>query len=806
MTIDGAGNDMSSGPARLPDALPVLPLPDTVLFPMELVPVHIRRQGAIRLVEEAMEAERLLAMVGRRNGEGELGSVADLATVGTSAVIHRMNRDDDGSVRILVQGIERIRLLDYVRSEPYLVARVHRLPEQVEPDHELEAIARAVRELFLNLAGARELPTPLSRAITDLTADPVHLAYLVAANVPLDRTERQAILETDPVRVKLRRLLDHLQHERSVRDLEASIASKTREELSKSQREYVLREQLKTIQRELGETDAEEADELRERVRQARLPPDAEREAARELARLERLPAVSPEHAVIRTYLDWLVSLPWGRFTARPVDIAEARRILDRDHYDLEKVKERILEHLAVKRLREERGVATGGDEASREPILCFVGPPGVGKTSLGRSIASASGRQFIRISLGGIHDESEIRGHRRTYVGALPGRILQTIRRGGAADPVFMLDEVDKLGSGFHGDPSAALLEVLDPAQNRSFEDHYLDVAFDLSRVLFLCTANTTEPIPPALLDRMEILPLAGYAEEEKLQIARRYLLPKLLAAHGLREDEIRFEDDAIRAIVAEYTREAGVRNLEREMAKVLRRIARRFTESGPSPATIDGAQARELLGPPTFRHDLAEQFDRPGVALALAWTPAGGEVLFVEAAMMKAERERLVLTGMMGEVMRESAQSALSYLRANGERFGIPPDRFQGRTVHLHVPAGSVHKDGPSAGVAMLTALASVAGGRRARGDVAMSGEVTLRGKVLPVGGIKEKVLAAFRAGVRTVLLPRANEGALEEIPDDVRASLRIEIVDSVEQALALALEAPPEIERIEAPPSVH
>lgn len=665
-----------------------------------------------------------------------------------------------------------------------------------------------------------EFPDELASALKGLS-DPRQVAYLVATSVPISVGVRQEILEIDSVEVKLRRLVEILQHELAVRELGQKITEETQEEMSKAQRDYFLREQLKTIQRQLGDENPEQAEieAFRRRLQEAPLPEEVRKEAERELARLERLPPAAAEHGMIRTYLDWLLSLPWGKATGGQIDVSYARRILDEDHYDLEKIKDRILEYLAVRKLREERKAANppteGGertyasessplpqtpeDESRREPILCFVGPPGVGKTSLGQSIARAMGRKFVRISLGGVHDEAEIRGHRRTYIGAMPGRIIQALRRAETFDPVFMLDEVDKLGVGFHGDPSAALLEVLDPAQNNAFVDTYLGVPVDLSKVLFICTANTTETIPSALQDRMEIVTLSGYTEEEKVQIARRHLLTRLLRAHGLLPQEIQIDDEAIRRVARDYTREAGVRNLERALAGVLRKVARRISEGTPTPIEVTGDKVPDYLGRPRFFNEVAERIDRPGVATGLAWTPVGGDVLFVEATMMPGQEERLILTGMLGDVMRESAQAALSYVRSNAERLAIDPKIFDGKVVHIHVPAGAIPKDGPSAGVTMTAALASLASGRPIRNDLAMTGEITLRGKVLPVGGIKEKVLAAYRAGVKTVLLPHRNEYDLEDVPEEVKQEMTFVPLDSAEDVLKNALMPLPQETRI-------
>ncbi|HXH84678.1 MAG TPA: endopeptidase La, partial [Candidatus Tectomicrobia bacterium] len=596
--------------------------------------------------------------------------------------------------------------------------------------------------------------------------------------------QRLEILKTFDVAERLRKVYGFLTKQLELMQLRARLQEEVKTSVDRSQREYILREQLKAIRKELGETDAEQAlqEELRQKIEQAGMPEAVKERALRELRRLEQVGSHQAEASVIRTYLEWLTDLPWSKRTEDHIDLAEARRVLDEDHYGLQKVKERILEYMAVRKLAGER---------MRSPILCFVGPPGVGKTSLGQSIARALAREFVRMSLGGVRDEAEIRGHRRTYIGAMPGRIIQAIRRAETRDPVFMLDEIDKVGSDWRGDPSAALLEVLDPAQNHAFVDTYLGVPFDLSQVLFIATANTLDTIPPALRDRMEVLQLSGYTDEEKVRIAERYLVPKQRAAHGLRAEEVTFDADALARIVRAYTRDAGVRSLEREVATIVRKVARRIAEGEPGPVHVTAEQVAGYLGRPRFFDDPAERTDRPGVATGLAWTPAGGEVLFVEATMMPSREEQLVLTGMLGDVMRESAQAALSWVRSNAERLGIGPELFEGKTIHVHVPAGAIPKDGPSAGVAMAAAVASLATGRPVRGDVAMTGEITLRGKVLPVGGIKEKVLAAHRSGVRRVILPRRNEGDLDDVPAPLREQMTFALVDTVMQALAEALE---------------
>jgi len=781
----------------VPDALPVLPLRDTVAFPLTAAPLAVGQPRSVRLVDDVMRGSRLLALVTQREAGTEPATPETLYRVGTMGMIHQFARSPDGSVRLMVQGIERIKILDWTGTEPYLVARVEAAPDQVVQATEVDALRRAAADIFRRLVEASpELPDELGVAAESFT-DPRHLVYFVASLVPLEVAVRQELLELDPLTAKLRRLVDLLQRELAVRELGRKITSETEERLSKKQREYYLREQLRSIQRELGEEQEGEGQvaALRRRIEEAGLPEEPRREAERELGRLAGLSPASPEHGMIATYLEWMASLPWSKLDGGTIDIGRARAVLDEDHFDLEKIKDRLLEYLAVKKLRQERGGRAGGEppaggEAPREPILCFVGPPGVGKTSLGQSIARALGRRFVRMSLGGVRDEAEIRGHRRTYIGALPGRIVQGIRRAEARDPVFMLDEIDKIGADWRGDPSSALLEVLDPAQNDTFVDNYLGVPFDLSQVLFIATANTLDTIPGPLRDRMEILMLSGYTDEEKIGIARQYLVPKQLAANGLAPAELSFEPEAIRRIVRGYTREAGVRSLEREIAAVARKVARRLAEGQAQAVRITADQVAEYLGRPRFFDEVAERTSRPGVATGLAWTPTGGDVLFVEATMMPSAEDRLVLTGMLGDVMRESAQAAVSYVRSNAETLEVDPEVFEGRTIHVHVPAGAIPKDGPSAGVTIMTALASLATRRPVRSDLAMTGEITLRGKVLPVGGIKEKVMAAHRAGIRSVILPARNERDLEDVPEELRRQLEFIFVDDAEEVLRHAL----------------
>jgi ATP-dependent Lon protease len=812
----------------IPDALPVLPLRGgTIVYPLAVVPLLVGQPRSVRLIDDVMRRDRLIAVVAQRNDETTEAGPEDLHRVGTVGMVHQLFRGNDGSIRIVVQGLERIRLLDFVSTDPYLVARIEQYPDRTVPGVETEGLRRAVVDLYRRLVGlVQGLPDELATAAEQL-ADPRQVAYLVASTIPLDSATRQEILDLDPVDAKLRRLVELLQRELAVREIGQRITDETQERMTKTQREYYLREQLRSIQQELGEEGGADAEiaELRRRLEEATLPPEARREVDRELSRLGTIPQASPEHGIIRTYLEWMADLPWDQVSGGEIDVRRARQVLDEDHYDLEKIKDRILEYLAVRKLRQDRltnleaervtpanvGVDVEGqgevdtplpnteaqtptDRAAREPILCFVGPPGVGKTSLGQSIARSLGRKFVRISLGGVHDEAEIRGHRRTYIGALPGRFIQALRRAETRDPVFMLDEIDKVGADWRGDPSSALLEVLDPAQNHSFVDNYLGVPFDLSQVLFIATANTLDTIPGPLQDRMEVLQLSGYTDDEKVQIARKYLVPKQITAHGLTPEEVSFDDKALRVIVRSYTREAGVRNLERQIATVCRKIARDIAEGATRIEPVTAERVVDYLGRPRFFDEVAERTDRPGVATGLAWTPTGGDVLFVEATMMPSHEERLILTGMLGDVMRESAQAALSYVRSNAGLLGVDAAVFDGKAVHLHVPAGAIPKDGPSAGITMVTALTSLASGRPVRNDVAMTGEITLRGKVLPIGGLREKSLAAHRAGIETIIIPRRNERDLEDVPAELRQELEFVLVDSAEEVVRQALQGEP------------
>jgi ATP-dependent Lon protease len=781
----------------VPDALPVLPLRDAVVFPLTAVPLSAERAGSLKLIDDVMRGTRLVALVAQRDPNVEAVTPDHVHRVGTVGMIHQFARMSDGSVRIMVQGLERVRLIDFIATEPYMIARLEPAPEQTDAGPDIEGLRRAVVDLFRRLVQlSPELPDEMAVAADNLP-EPRQVVYFVASLTRLDTPSRQALLEMNSVGDKLRRLVDVLQGEVATRELGRKITSDTEQRLSKTQRDFLLREQLRTIQKELGDEDGgdREVSELRRRLADAHLPDETRREVERELARLGSIPPGSPERGMIVTYLDWMLSLPWSRLDGGAIDIARARAVLDEDHFDLEKIKERILEYLAVKKLRQERATLlptppVTGDPPAREPILCFVGPPGVGKTSLGQSIARALGRKFVRMSLGGVRDEAEIRGHRRTYIGAMPGRIIQGLRRAEARDPVFMLDEIDKIGADWRGDPSSALLEVLDPAQNNTFVDNYLGIPFDLSQVLFIATGNALDTIPAPLRDRMEILVLSGYTDEEKVGIARQYLIPKQLTAHGLRAEELTFDAQATRMIVRRYTREAGVRSLEREIAAVARKVARRIAEGQAAPVHVTPDNLIEYLGRPRFFDEVVERTARPGVATGLAWTPTGGDVLFVEVTMMSGNEDRLVLTGMLGDVMRESAQAAVSYVWSNAEALDIDPKLFEGKTIHVHVPAGAIPKDGPSAGVTIVTALASYATRRPVRSDVAMTGEITLRGKVLPVGGIKEKVLAAHRVGIRTLILPRRNERDLEDVPSDVRGEVEFVFVDEADEVLRHAL----------------
>jgi ATP-dependent Lon protease len=792
----------STAETQIPPELPILPLRGVVVYPQTAVPLTIGQPRSIRLVDDVMAGEeRLIGLVASRNPELESPQPDDLYSIGTVAIVHRLFRAPDGTIRLLVQGLTRFRLGEFLQLNPYLKAKIEPIPEQVEDDLEVEALGRNAREQFEQIAEMiPSIPRELVASVVGLE-DPLQTVYTIANFQRMDLKDAQALLELDSVSEKLRKLVAILVREVEVLEIGQKIQNEARSEIEKVQREYFLREQLKAIQRELGEGDeqAAEVEEFRKKIEEAGMPDESEKMARRELDRLSRLPTAAAEYGVIRTYLDWLVSLPWSVFTSDNLEIAHARDVLDQDHYGLEDVKERILEYMAVRKLRQERREELEVEENEdtirrvREGvILCFVGPPGVGKTSLGRSIARAMGRKFVRISLGGVRDEAEIRGHRRTYIGAMPGRILQAIRRVESHNPVFMLDEVDKLTFDFHGDPASALLEVLDPEQNSEFRDHYLEVAYDLSQVMFITTANLLEPIPGPLRDRMEIIQLSGYTETEKIEIARGYLIPRQLRENGLRLEEISFTREALQIIIRSYTREAGVRNLEREIGSVARKVVTRIAEGLTDQIEITPERVREFLSRPRYfgNEEVAERTSIPGVATGLAYTPTGGDILFVEATRMPGSKG-FQLTGSLGDVMQESARAALSYVRARAESMKLDPSFFEKSDFHLHVPAGSQPKDGPSAGLTMSTALVSLISGRPVRPDVGMTGEITLRGQVLPVGGVKEKVLAAHRSGLKTIILPRRNEADLEDLPEEVLNDLRFIFVDTIDEALEAALE---------------
>jgi ATP-dependent Lon protease len=762
--------------------LPVLPLKNTVLFPYLFMPLSVGRPGSLAAIEAALATEEKTFFVSaQKDASNEQPGFDDLHTIGTRAVVKKMARGE-GVIELIVQGVERVTLLRAEQTDPFLRVRAQPLPLPEDTGTEVEALYRACIELAGRVLELAQVQVPVNvQQLVAQAQDPLRFAYMIGSMLSLDVPREQALLEA-PTRAEALRLLHgYLQHEVQVLELRQKITTAATTEMNKQQREYMLRQQMQAIQEELGEKSPEKAevDELRRRLAEADLPDEVRKEAERELNRLERLPPAAPDFQVTRTYLDFILELPWKKSTPEHIDLGHARQVLDEDHYDLEQIKDRILEDLAVLKLNPE----------AHAPILCLVGPPGVGKTSLGQSIARALGRKFERMSLGGLHDEAELRGHRRTYIGAMPGRLLQAIRRAGVNNPVLMLDEVDKLGRDYRGDPASALLEVLDPAQNNSFRDNYLDLPFDLSHVFFITTANTLETVPRPLLDRMEIIRLTGYSEEEKTQIARRYLLPRQLKQAGIKPEQLTITPDALRQVISRYTREAGVRELERMLGRIARKVARRFAEGHTEPVTVDAGDLADLLGPERVRPEHFRKDLPPGVATGLAWTEAGGDVLYIEATLLRDARG-LRLTGQLGRIMKESARAAQSFVWAHAEPLGIDPDLFRRSGVHIHVPAGAVPKDGPSAGVAMVTALTSLYTSTPVRSDVAMTGEITLTGLVLPVGGIKEKVLAARRAGVLHVILPRDNEPDLRELPDNVRQEMGFTLAERIEDVLAAAL----------------
>jgi ATP-dependent Lon protease len=777
------GEAIDESGVEIPSTLPVLPLKETVVFPDSAAPLAIGQERSIALIDEVVTRDGMVALVTAKDPEVEQPGWEDLHEIGTAAMVHKLIKVPDGTLRILVQGLQRIKLDERVQDAPYLVGAFSELPDVESDSKELEALARNVQMLFGRIVAlVPYLPAELELAAANVD-DASALSHLVASTMRLKTEEKQQLLEQPDVEQRLRELSLILSRELEVFELGTKIQSQVQSELEKGQREYFLRQQLKAIQQELGEGDPEQAElqELRERVEQAELPEEARKAVDRELGRLERLPSASAEYGVIRTYLDWILSLPWSKTTADNLDLVRARQVLDEDHYDLDKVKDRIIESLAVAKLKND---VSGS-------ILCFVGPPGVGKTSLGQSIARTLGREFVRVSVGGVRDESEIRGHRRTYIGSMPGTIIRALRDAGSRNPVFLIDEIDKMGADWRGDPASAMLEVLDPEQHSTYRDHYLDLPFDLSKVLFITTANQLETIPPPLLDRMDVIQLSGYTEDEKVGIARKYLVPKQLEAHGLDPAKVTLTEGALRTVIREYTREAGVRNLERQIAALARKAARRVAEGKARGSTrIDERRVRSWLGPRRFAGEVRRRTADPGVATGLAVTATGGDVLFIEASSYPG-RGRLRVTGQLGEVMQESAQAALSWVRSHSELLGLDSEWFAEHDIHVHVPAGAVPKDGPSAGITMVTAIVSLVSGRPVSEQVAMTGEVTLSGQVLGIGGVRDKVLAAQRAGVRRVILPKENEPDLADLPTEARKEIEFVLTDHVDEVLAAAFD---------------
>ena len=767
---------------KIGDELSILPIKGTVVFPYLIVPLVVTEQKYARLVDETLMEGKIIGLFAQKSSAVEHPTSEDIYQVGTAASILKMLRFPDGSVRFLVQGLSRVRIKNFVHTDPYPVAQIEVVEEKVERNVELEALIRNVLDLLKKVVDLAPYLSEELQVSAINTEDPSRLADLIASNLNIKVDQKQQLLETFDTKERLRKVLFHINREMEVLEISRRIQSQAASELGKTQKEYILREQLKAIQKELGEADERtaELDEFKKKIKEAKMPPEALDTAKKELDRLSKMNPAAAEYTVSRTYLDWLVTLPWSKSTQDVLDIKKVKKILDEDHYDIEKVKERILEYLAVRKLKQDM----------KGPILCFVGPPGVGKTSLGISIARAMGRKFNRISLGGMRDEAEIRGHRRTYIGALPGRIIQGIRRAGSNNPVFMLDEVDKIGQDFRGDPASALLEVLDPEQNNTFSDHYLDVSFDLSRVMFITTANILDPIPRVLRDRMETIELPGYTDLEKLQIAKRHLVPKELKNHGLGVENLMFQDKAIRKIATDYTREAGLRNLDREIATICRKVAKMVASGNMKKVEVTPKNLEKFLGPIKFFQEMVQRTPQIGVVPGVAWTQTGGDLMFVEATKMKGKKS-LTLTGYLGEVMKESVQTALSYIRSASKRLGIQEDFFEKYDIHVHVPAGAIPKDGPSAGITMATAIASLLIEEPVKPKLAMTGELTLRGEILPIGGLKEKALAAYRAGVETLILPRENQKDMVEIPDEIKNKVRFVFVKTMDEALELALD---------------
>jgi len=781
------GQGLVGSERKMPETVPVLPVRDMVVYPFMILPLYVGREKSIRAVEEALSRDRLILLVAQKDAEVEDPNSQEIYPIGTVTMIMRVLKMPDGRVKILVQGLARTRILEFLRKEPYFEARIAEILDDEVPTMgvELEALIRTVKEQVSRSASVGKQISPDILVIINNLDHPGRLADLVASHLDLKVEQAVEILEITSPEERLRRISDFLRNEIELLEVQQRIQSQAKEEIDKTQREYYLREQLRAIQKELGETDErqQEIDEFSAKIEKAKMPSQVAAEAKTQLNRLARMHPDAAEASVVRTYLEWLIELPWSKQTRDKIDIERARKILDEDHYNLEKVKERILEYLAVRKLKKNK---------MKGPILCFVGPPGVGKTSLGRSIARALGRKFVRISLGGVRDEAEIRGHRRTYIGALPGKIIQGIKTAGTNNPVFMMDEVDKVGADFRGDPSAALLEVLDPEQNVAFTDHYLGVAFDLSKVMFITTANMADPILPALQDRMETIEISGYTEEEKLHIARRYLIPRQLKEHGITEGYLQLTDEGVLKIIRGYTREAGLRNLEREIATVCRKVAKEVAAGRTEPFRVTAQNLHRFLKAPRYLPEPEQEQDEVGVGTGLAWTQAGGDIMYVEATVMKGKGQ-LLLTGHLGEVMKESAQAALSYARARAPELRVKEDLFSKVDIHIHVPAGAIPKDGPSAGITMATALVSALTRVPVKRSVAMTGEVTLRGKVLPVGGVKEKVLAARRGGITTVLLPQKNDKDIKELPKTIRRGMHFVFVEHMDQVLAAALVRP-------------
>ena len=775
-------NEKKPAVKKIPEELPILPIKGTIVFPLIIVPLVAVKERAIKLIDDALEGDKILGLVAQKNQKKEIPGKDDVYRVGTASTIAKMLRFPDGSLRLLVQGISRIRIKEFTQEEPYLKATVEIIEERWEKGVKVEALMRNIVSMFQRLIElSPHLPEELEAIVINIE-EPGRLADFIVANLNFELEDKQKILETFAPVKRLQNLTPILMKEINILELGAKIRSQVKDEIDEDQRKFYLREQLKAIQKELGEKDERtiEIEELKKKIKKAKMPKDVEKVAMKELERLGVIPVQAAEYHVIRTYLDWLVNLPWSKETKDNLAIKEVEKVLNDDHYNLEDVKERIIEFLAVRKLKKD----------SKGPILCFIGPPGVGKTSLGKSIARALGRKFVRFSLGGVRDEAEIRGHRRTYVAALPGRIIQGIKHAGSNNPVFMLDEVDKIGVDFRGDPAAALLEVLDPEQNNSFSDHYLEVAFDLSKVMFITTGNIIDPIPPALKDRMEIITLPGYIIQEKLEIAKSFLIPRQVNENGLSKKLIKFTDNAILEIVNDYTREAGVRNLERSIGSICRKVARKVAEGRKTLSIINKGNVKEFLGPAKYYSEIAERTGGVGIATGLAWTRAGGEILFVEATKMHGKK-CLTLTGQMGDVMQESAEAALSYIRSNAKKFGIDGNFYDKYDIHIHIPEGAIPKDGPSAGITMSVALASLLTEKPVKPDVAMTGEITLRGKILPIGGVKEKVMAAKRAGIKEIILPEKNRSNLEEISDKVKRGIKFVFIDCIDDAIQEALE---------------